>query len=69
MLRGATTGHDGFPRKRETSNDFVVPQLREDSVRTHAADYLPEGGDLSDRIFDFLRNRQSTGDENELYKN
>jgi len=69
MLRGATTGHDGFPRKLEFSNDFVVPRFREDSVWTPSAVYPREGGDLSDRIFDFLRNRQSTGDENELYKN
>jgi len=26
-----------FPRKRESSNDFVVPRLREDSVWTPAS--------------------------------
>jgi hypothetical protein len=48
---------------------MMVPRLREDSVWTPATVYPREGGDLGNRIFDFLRNRQSTGDDNELYKN
>jgi hypothetical protein len=46
-----------FPRKRESSNDFALPRLCENSVWTPAAVYPREGGDRSDRIFDFLRDR------------